>query len=155
MKKVSLDVWIQLIGMLSVVGSLIFVGLEMRLTQQIAQAGQQQERTATAISQVSSMNEAGVDWQSIAFENNAAYGNRFSLPEIVQRNNIHQVLFMYESDFFQFSQGLMPQDVWDAKLRALTFWYNQCNMREIIESRIVFFAENLAEIIRTLPDECA
>jgi len=39
MKKVGLDVWIQLISMLSIVASLIFVGLEMRQTQQIAIAG--------------------------------------------------------------------------------------------------------------------
>ena len=36
MKKVSLDVWVQLIGLLSIVGGLVFVGLEMRQSQQIA-----------------------------------------------------------------------------------------------------------------------
>ena len=46
MKKVSLDVWIQLIGMLSVLAGLLFVGLEMRLSQQIALAAQQQERAS-------------------------------------------------------------------------------------------------------------
>ena len=30
MKKVSLDTWIQLLGMFSVVAGLVFVGLEMR-----------------------------------------------------------------------------------------------------------------------------
>ena len=41
MKKVSLDVWIQLIGVLSVLSGLVFVGLEMRQSQQIALAAQQ------------------------------------------------------------------------------------------------------------------
>ena len=45
MKKISIDAWIQLIGMLSVVASLIFVGIEMRQSQQIALAAQQQSRT--------------------------------------------------------------------------------------------------------------
>ena len=36
MKKVSIDVWIQLIGMLGVLGGLVFVGLEMRQSQMIA-----------------------------------------------------------------------------------------------------------------------
>ena len=44
MKNVSLDVWIQLIGMLSVLAGLVFVGLEMRQAQLIAIAGQQQQR---------------------------------------------------------------------------------------------------------------
>ena len=42
--KVSFDAWIQLLGMLGVIGGLVFVGLEMRQTQQIAIAGQIQER---------------------------------------------------------------------------------------------------------------
>ena len=43
MKKVSLDTWIQLVGMLGIMGSLVFVGLEMRQTQRIALASQVQE----------------------------------------------------------------------------------------------------------------
>ena len=34
--KVSFDVWIQLVGMLSLVASLIFVGVELRQNQQVA-----------------------------------------------------------------------------------------------------------------------
>jgi|TARA_B110000495_G_C22382133_1_gene246857 hypothetical protein len=41
MKKVSLDVWVQLVGLLSVVAGLVFVGFEMRQSQQIALASQQ------------------------------------------------------------------------------------------------------------------
>ena len=44
--NVSFDVWIQLLGMLGVLGGLVFVGLEMRQSQMIAQAGQQPDRTA-------------------------------------------------------------------------------------------------------------
>jgi len=40
MKKINLDTWIQLIGMISIAASLLFVGLEMRQSQMIAQAGQ-------------------------------------------------------------------------------------------------------------------
>jgi hypothetical protein len=40
--KVSFDTWIQLLGMLGVIGGLVFVGLEMRQTQQIAIAAQVQ-----------------------------------------------------------------------------------------------------------------
>ena len=34
--KVSFDTWIQLLGMLGVLGGLVFVGLEMQQTQKIA-----------------------------------------------------------------------------------------------------------------------
>ena len=42
--KVSFDTWIQLLGMLGILGGLVFVGLEMRQTQIIALAGQVQAR---------------------------------------------------------------------------------------------------------------
>ena len=44
--KVSFDTWIQLLGMLSVLAGLVFVGLEKRQSQQIALAAQQQARAA-------------------------------------------------------------------------------------------------------------
>ena len=44
MKKVSLDIWIQLIGMLGVLGGLVFVGLEMRQSHTIPLATQVQAR---------------------------------------------------------------------------------------------------------------
>ena len=46
MKKVSLDTWIQLLGMIGLIGGLVFVGLEMQQSQQIALASQQQERAS-------------------------------------------------------------------------------------------------------------
>jgi hypothetical protein len=42
--KVSFDTWIQLLGMIGVLGGLMFVGLEMRQSQMIAVAGQAQAR---------------------------------------------------------------------------------------------------------------
>ena len=43
--KVSFDTWIQLLGMVGVLGGLVFVGLEMQQTQRIALAGQVQLET--------------------------------------------------------------------------------------------------------------
>ena len=38
--EVSFDAWVQLLGMLGVIGSLVFVGLEMRQSQRIALVSQ-------------------------------------------------------------------------------------------------------------------
>jgi hypothetical protein len=47
--KVSFDTWIQLLGMVGVLGGLIFVGLEMRQTQQIAIASQVDARSQSQL----------------------------------------------------------------------------------------------------------
>ena len=44
MKKVNLDMWIQLIAMLSVLAGLVFVGLEMQQNHRITLADQQTAR---------------------------------------------------------------------------------------------------------------
>ena len=56
--KVSFDTWLQLLGMLSVLAGLVFVGLEMRQSQQIALAAQQQARTEIFTEIVNSVNES-------------------------------------------------------------------------------------------------
>ena len=44
MKKVSLDVWIQLLGMTGIIVFLIFVAMQIKQSQTIAIAGQTQAR---------------------------------------------------------------------------------------------------------------
>ena len=80
MKRVNVrfDVWIQLLGMLGVLGGLVFVGLEMRQSQMIAQAGQQQDRTAAFFGLIGSNNEAGVDWQSTVYDATSEYSGTYS-----------------------------------------------------------------------------
>ena len=73
MKKVSLDVWIQLIGMLSIVASLIFVGLEMQQTQRIAIASAQEARMNANRGYIGSMQESNLDAQSVFWEQNFDY----------------------------------------------------------------------------------
>ena len=46
--KVNFDTWVQLLGMLGVLSGLVFVGLEMRQSQQIALAAQQQAQLQIA-----------------------------------------------------------------------------------------------------------
>ena len=56
------------LGMLGIMASLIFVGLEMRQSHRIAQAAQQQEQASMLAERINVWLEAGLDWQSIHFE---------------------------------------------------------------------------------------
>ena len=154
MRKIDIQDLIQLLGIVGIIGSLIFVGLEMRQSQMIAQAGQQQDRTAIFFGLIGSNNEAGVDWHSTVYEADVAKSEAYTSTEIVRRNNFHAHLFTYENDYFQYMQGLMPQQVWDAKLVALEFFYNQCDMRVIMDYRKNWFPAGFVEIINNLNDEC-
>ena len=76
MKKVGSDTWIQLLGMLSVLAGLVFVGLEMRQSHQIALASQHQARTQMWMDQVNTHTEAGLAYRNYdAQELYVAVGN--------------------------------------------------------------------------------
>ena len=122
MKKVSLDVWIQLVGMLSIVASLIFVGLEMRQSQRIALAAQQTARVQIFTEIVTGMTESGIAWNGP--DDYYVYGNR-----------TNQILWVFENDYLQYRLGLMAESVWQAKFRILGRVVNGCRGREIFERR--------------------
>tara|TARA_X000001036_G_C20192990_1_gene608310 strand:+ start:31 stop:474 length:444 start_codon:yes stop_codon:yes gene_type:complete len=122
MKKVSLDVWIQLVGMLSIVASLIFVGLEMRQSQRIALAAQQTARVQIFTEIVTGMTESGIAWNGP--DDDYVYGNR-----------TNQILWVFENDYLQYRLGLMDESVWQAKFRILGRVVNGCRGREIFERR--------------------
>ena len=152
MKKVSLDVWIQSIGMSSVVAGLIFVGLEMRQSQQIALAAQQQARAALNVSHLNSFTESGIDQQLVFWEENFNY--ELSKKEIAFRNQLHSIWFLYENDYYQYRQGLMDESTWSAKLVGIQTIYDKCRGRVIYNQRAPMFAEEFRTIIDSFPDEC-
>ena len=47
--KISFDTWVQLLGMVGVLGGLVFVGLEMQQSQTIALAEYHQTRSSCAL----------------------------------------------------------------------------------------------------------
>ena len=65
MKKVDYNTLIQLLGMIGIIGSLLFVGLEMRQSQRIALAGQQQDRMAVFVDITNTFTEAGINFNSM------------------------------------------------------------------------------------------
>ncbi len=67
MKKVGLDASIQFIGMTGIFVSLIFVGLEMRQSQEIALAAQQQARTQVWSEKADVDKEKGISMYEMMF----------------------------------------------------------------------------------------
>ena len=84
----SLNNFLQMIGVLGVIASLIFVGLELRQSQKIALAKTQQERNTSAYDVINTFTTANIDWQSVVLDNNLS--NQFSKQMIARRNAYHR-----------------------------------------------------------------
>tara|TARA_E500000331_G_scaffold144130_1_gene140387 strand:+ start:2067 stop:2531 length:465 start_codon:yes stop_codon:yes gene_type:complete len=153
MKKVSLDVWIQLIGMLSVLAGLVFVGLEMRQAQFIAIAGQQQQRAIMQGELNYSITEQGEDIGEIILNQN--YSELSDNQKKLKRNIAWWQWNRIENDFYQYSLGLMPTEKWEAQLGSLSRWKNVCEARDIYDFRYSYFETELKQLLDDAPDDCS
>jgi len=132
MKKVSADTWLQFLGMSSVVAGLVFVGLEMQQTQRIARATATSDRMYQIILDIYTTGEIGLDWSNIVF------GDASELTEAERtqkRNNASVGWFITENDFNLYNLDLISEEVWEAKRGIISFYYNQCELRDIYEMR--------------------
>ena len=153
MKKISLDSWVQLIGMLSVVAGLVFVGLEMQQSQKIALAGQQANIVQLFSSMMDANNEQGIDQQKLQM----ILAGKTPMTkdyEWVVMNGLHRMWWIYENDFLQNELGLMDENIWQAKLNAIEANYNFCEGRPVFDIRKNTLDSRLVELVESFPDEC-
>ena len=153
MKRVSVDVLVQLIGLLGVLGGLIFVGMEMRQSQQIALATQQQARSEVLIDMINSFSEGSEKFHTTI----EAFGEDIYLEEdILSSNSVYQFWLLYENDFLQYQLGFMDEEIWQAKVTAMRRTYNACQFRSETSLILNFVTAELSNfIIETTEDGCA
>jgi|TARA_B100001093_G_scaffold93281_1_gene85543 hypothetical protein len=154
--KVSFDTWIQLLGMLGVIGSLIFVAMQMRQSHQFALAAQQQARMEVFVDAVNTMSQTGVSFQEFRV-NGISAANQTAID-----NFRHQLWWVHENDYLQYSLGLMDENIWEAKLRAIEFLYNGdsgdhegcMQSKEIWRVRRPILSPDLVALVESIPSAC-
>ena len=124
MRRVSLDTWIQLLGMLSVVAGLVFVGLEMQQTQRIALASQLQARTELIsnrlLTELELFGEIGPD----------------AITSAVEWDEME----------------LLSDALWSQVDGYINARYSECHLREIYNASVSY--QPLRDYINELPDVC-
>ena len=149
--KVSFETWIQLLGTLSVLAGLVFVGLEMRQSQQIALAAQQQARTEIFTGIVNSVNESSeVSLYRIlvkARDNEPLTASEKKITE----NYALQTIWVFENDFIQYQAGLIDENVWLAKLLSVRTLSSWCETRDAAEYLLQFTSAELINLVGITP----
>ena len=154
MKGVSLDVWVQLIGLLSVVAGLAFVGFEMRQSQQIALASQQQERAALVTEIIGTFSEIDPPISMVDYlteDIDISNQDRRAILETF----VYRMWMVYENDYLQYDLGLMKEDIWQAKLASMRFMYHRCQFKVVTERALSFSsAALLALLVNSDTSDC-
>ena len=148
--KVSFDTWVQLLGMLGVLGGLIFVGLEMRQNYEIALGNQHQGRTELRAALLMSPLEGNIDAVKVEFlewEEQTEEQRQIS----VQIQRFRWALL--ENLFFQYNLGLISEDVWRQTEGNIKRWYGRCELREAMNLSLSNPA--FQDYVNSFPDNCA
>ena len=153
MKKVSLDTWIQLLGMFSVVAGLIFVGLEMQQTQRIALANQQQSRTELnsnrLLTELELFGEIGADAITVGLE----WSNMTIQQKAIRQQVQRWFWALLENNFFQNEMGLLSDDLWSQVDSYIRGRYSECYLRDIYHTSVAY--QPLRDYVSQLPDDCS
>ena len=145
----------QIVGVIGLIASLIFVGLELRQTQKIAINAQNQARSEAVIEHFKFLHENDLPIYVWVKE-----GIKEKDRDIVSTSK-HIMWTLYNNDYSQYKSNLMEKDLFEAKRdNPITQLINGNNYLECIISKEVWdsrknnFQPDFVELINSLSIPC-
>ena len=134
------------LGIIGIIGSLIFVGMELRQSHRIALAAQQQQRAALITEVIGSFSEANPPISFLNFLNQSL--------DLSDENNrattetyMYRVWMIYENDYLQHKLGLMDEEVWQAKITSMRAIYGMCQYKDVTKFALSYSSQELKRLL--------
>jgi len=149
MNKINLDTWIQLIGMLGILSGLVFVGLELQQSQQIAVANALQGRNQMQSNYLLAPLEGQL--QAIELRQAQDYQKLNPTQLLIRQQLIFHRSVTITNAWQQYSLGLLTEDAWQVPAGRARDMYNICRERPWVTasftpSLIAYAEENWKEV---------
>ena len=109
----------ELVGISAIVASLLFVGLELKQSRDVALAEVHQNRAELGMNYSSS--RRGTDVRAImqkVLENERLTG----YDQVVLDSFYDETIYFIENNYYQYKLGLLPQETWDANIATMAAW---------------------------------
>ena len=149
MNSARLNDFVQIIGIFALVASLIFVGLQLKQTQDIALASQYQARSEAAMNLFLSGLEANyVPVPPL----------RSQVTQEVPARDVVTTLWLWQSWdnlYYQYQAGFLEESSWESVLRSIKTVHANCKIRFVYEWRKTGLRVQFVELISSLDDQCA
>jgi len=143
--------WLQVAGTFGVIASLIFVGLQMRQTQEIALSSIYQSRSDATVEQSMATTNSPELLSALA----KAYSgqtDQLTMPEAVAfEHYLGATVTMFENNHRQFEAGFLPEDHWQRNLQELKCLLSSPPRRQMIMSWQ--WSGSFMEVIRRITNE--
>lgn len=140
--------WLQIVGMVGVIGSLIFVGLQLKQSQDIAVSGQYQARLDSVIAAKGNLLQSET---FIAAMRKAESGEPLeSVDFLVLDLAIGQAFDNWESNHFQYVNGYVDEEHWQAIEREIEQWFSMFYVAEYWGGNSHSYRDSFAAVVDSL-----
>lgn len=156
MDTAKINDWLQVIGLFGVIGSLIFVGLEMRQTKLIALSNANQSRTDTTVQMLL---EAAANPYFLSAGAKASAGDYDSMSSEEQEARqlaLLANLFHYENLYYQYTNGFISDERWQGtreNLKAAMKNRRRISFRSIYEQRPTGWSASFSRLLQDIIGE--
>jgi membrane peptidoglycan carboxypeptidase len=149
----KLNDWLQIVGIFAVVASLLFVGLQLKQSQDIALSQASQARTAMSIETLISTTENANYISAVAKGRDGRHSEQTIVEQVTMSQYARAVLMSYEDQTFQYNNGFLTDERWEAVRAALkNFLRHDSNMpvRQTFERLPARYSASFQEIVYEL-----
>ena len=136
MDSAKLNDWMQVVGIFALVASLIFIGLQIRQTYEIALAATYQARVATSVEMIAS-----------------SAANERALAAWAGRQMALALFFIYDNIHFQYESGFMKADGWAAARIDIKGAMRVLFLRRYMNSRLEHMRPSFRAVIIEIDKE--
>ena len=147
MNSAKLNDWIQIVGIFALVASLIFVGLQIKQAEEIAESNAYQARAQTSI-EFNSARASSPEFISAMAKIYAGHAEELTgEEEVVLDYFLGAQMTMFENLHFQYVLGYLPEEHWQKDLAEM-----HCLLSLPINQELVGYVE-LRESFQAVVDE--
>ncbi len=139
----------ELIAVVAIVASLLFVGLQLKQSQQIALATQYQARTQAIQGLIETQMEIGQVTNAPGWRD--AVSNGVLAFDI---NEAHWLWLAFDNHYFQYQSGFLEESAWQAQLRNVQNLYSECPIRLVYDWRKNGMRSEFVELVESIEDSC-
>jgi hypothetical protein len=149
----KINEWLQIVGMFGVIASLVFVGLQLKQTQQIALSNTYQARSdATVESLTSAINSP--EFLSASAKVYANNSNELTMQEAVAWEYfLGADMTMFENNHQQYEMGFLSEEHWQRNVAELECTFELPLNRQM--TRNWFYRESFMIVIEEIIDQAS
>ena len=126
--------WLQVVGLFGVIGSLVFVGLQMKQTQEVALSAIYQARAASSVEHNASnaSNPTYVSGIAKLFAN--ASSSLTTEEKVVLEFAAGNEMTLHENNHFQYQQGFLSEEHWQKSLAEMQCFFEHPFNRHLLDA---------------------